>query len=121
MIFHTLNLIRIKDWSKNLLLLIPLVFSGQLLNIDLYSNIITAIIIFCLASSIIYILNDIKDISDDKIHSEKKLIKPLANGDLSIAYAQKLLVSFIFFLCFLVYLNNQIILHVIFYIILNLS
>ena len=49
---------------------------------------------FCLISSSIYILNDIKDIESDKLHPIKKN-RPLAKGDLSI---KKGILLFLFFI-----------------------
>lgn len=121
MLINILNLLRIKDWLKNLLIFLPVIFSNNLFQTQHYLNLIYGFFIFCLASSFVYIVNDIKDIDDDKIHPLKKNIKPLANGKLEVFLAKKILIILIFFLGLLLFLDNTILNLVFLYIILNLS
>ena len=121
MLINILNLLRIKDWLKNLLIFLPLIFSNNLFQTQHYLNLIYAFFIFCLASSFVYIVNDIKDIDDDKIHPLKKNIKPLANGKLQVFSAKKLLIILIISLGLLLFLDNTILYLVLLYIILNLA
>ena len=88
MFVHTLNLIRVKDWLKNLLIFIPLIFSDNLNRSEYYLDLFFTFFLFSFVCSIIYILNDIADIETDKLHRIKKNIKPLANGSLSIFFAK---------------------------------
>ena len=121
MLQNTLILMRYKDWLKNIIIIIPIIFSNNLKNYELYPNIIICFIIFCLASSIIYIINDIKDTKEDKHHSEKIHYKPIANGSISAKFAYLYILILIFFLIILVFNFQSIILyHIIFYLILNL-
>ncbi|HUP12090.1 MAG TPA: UbiA prenyltransferase family protein [Niastella sp.] len=77
-----LKLLRPKDWAKNLFLLLPLFFSGELFNWGQYPALLAGIAAFsCLASSI-YIINDYRDIEDDRKHHEKRS-RPLASGAVS--------------------------------------
>src|SRR5206468_7785027 len=77
-----LRLLRPKDWAKNLFLFIPLFFSGELFNASLYPKLLLGFVAFsCIASSI-YIINDYRDIEDDKRHPEKSK-RPLASGAVS--------------------------------------
>lgn len=77
-----LKLLRPKDWAKNLFLLLPLFFSGELFNWEKYPALLAGILAFsCLASSI-YIINDYRDIEDDRKHHEK-MSRPLASGAVS--------------------------------------
>ncbi|HUQ97126.1 MAG TPA: UbiA prenyltransferase family protein [Chitinophagaceae bacterium] len=77
-----LKLLRPKDWAKNLFLLLPLFFSGELFNWSKYPALLVGILAFsCLASSI-YIINDYRDIEDDRKHHEK-MNRPLASGAVS--------------------------------------
>ncbi len=81
-----LGLIRIKHWIKNFLVFLPLFFSSNILNINkLYIGIIS-FFIFCFSSSIVYMVNDILDIENDKLHPIKKN-RPLASGKISIKSA----------------------------------
>jgi decaprenyl-phosphate phosphoribosyltransferase len=77
-----LTLLRPKDWAKNLFLFIPLFFSGDFFHWDLYPKLILGFIAFSLVASSIYIINDYRDIEDDKKHPEKKT-RPLASGKVS--------------------------------------
>jgi len=87
-----LNLLRIHQYYKNVLIFLALFFSEKLLNFSLYPNIIIGFIVLCCASSLNYIINDIKDIEKDRIHPEKEKKKPLASGELSVSFAIVLLI-----------------------------
>ena len=77
-----IKLLRPKDWAKNLFLFIPLFFSGALFDWTKYPPLLLGIVAFsCIASSI-YIINDYRDIEDDRKHHEKKT-RPLASGAVS--------------------------------------
>ena len=77
-----LKLLRPKDWAKNLFLFIPLFFSGELFNWDIYPQLLLGFAAFsCMASSI-YIINDYRDIEDDKKHPIKSK-RPLPSGAVS--------------------------------------
>ncbi len=73
------ELIRVKQWYKNVVVFIPLVFAGKFL--DLKALVLTLIGFFalCLVSSSNYIINDLKDIEKDRRHPEKKF-RPIASG-----------------------------------------
>lgn len=77
-----LKLIRVKHYIKNLLIFIPLFFSGAYKDINNVIICLFAFLTFSFCSSIIYIINDIFDIEKDKLH-EKKKNRPLASGALS--------------------------------------
>ncbi len=76
------RLIRIKHWIKNLLVLFPILFAREALNVDLCIVAIVGFIAFCFASSSVYIFNDLNDIEADRIHPTKKE-RPLASGKVS--------------------------------------
>ena len=97
---------RIKQWYKNLIVFIPLVFSGVLLNTGSLWLSILAFICFCLASSGVYILNDIKDIEEDKKHPKKKN-RPIASGRISAQIGVLLAIVLLFLsLAMAYYLGN---------------
>lgn len=73
---------RPRQWPKNLFLLAGLIFDGQLTHFDSLSVTLLALILFCLASSLVYILNDLTDIKPDRLHPFKRN-RPLASGQLS--------------------------------------
>lgn len=77
-----LKLRRPKDWAKNLFLFIPLFFSGELFDWPIYPRLILGFVSFCCIASSIYIINDYRDIEDDKKHPDKSK-RPLASGTVS--------------------------------------
>ncbi len=81
-----LKLIRVKHWLKNFLVFVPLFFSMNLFHLDKVLLTIGAFFIFCISSSIVYIINDINDVEKDRLHPIKKK-RPLASGKISIASA----------------------------------
>lgn len=76
------KLIRVKHWIKNLLVFLPVV-CAKMVTTKSIGIILIGFLSFCLASSFIYIINDIKDINVDRLHPRKKL-RPLASGEVSV-------------------------------------
>lgn len=74
-----IQLIRPKDWAKNLFLFVPLFFAGMFFDTARLLDLFTGFICFSLVASAIYIMNDYRDIEDDKKHPVKK-DRPLASG-----------------------------------------
>ena len=82
-----LQLLRVKNYIKNALIILPFVFSGNFLTLaDNYIRILIGIILFCLSSSLIYIFNDLIDRKKDQLHP-KKCNRPLASGIIPIKVA----------------------------------
>jgi decaprenyl-phosphate phosphoribosyltransferase len=77
-----IKLLRPKDWAKNLFLFIPLFFAGELRNWSLYPSLLAGFLAFSFVASSIYIINDYRDIEDDRKHPEKSK-RPLASGAVS--------------------------------------
>jgi hypothetical protein len=77
---------RISQWVKNLAIFAPIVFSGKLLNVDLFFRTSLGFIILCLLSSSNYVFNDILDSPSDQKHPYKKR-RPIAKGEISISMA----------------------------------
>lgn len=74
---------RPKQWYKNSLLFICLVFAGHLGNGEMWATLVLAAVYFCLLSGCEYIINDILDREQDRKHPEKSK-RPIASGDLSL-------------------------------------
>lgn len=74
-----LKLIRIPNWFKNVFVFVPLVFSKHLFEVSYLQNAIYSFLVFSLASSFVYIINDIFDAERDSIHPIKKN-RPIAKG-----------------------------------------
>ncbi len=82
MIKHFSQLLRVPQWIKNLFVFVPLMFSLHLFEENYFISTAKAFVIFCLASSFIYIINDIIDIKADAVHPQKKN-RPLPSGAIS--------------------------------------
>ena len=77
-----IEILRPKQWYKNLLLFVPLVFSLNLF--DSHSVLVSLLgfFILCLSSSGSYIINDLIDFKRDSLHPEKAL-RPIPSGRVS--------------------------------------
>lgn len=80
--------LRPHQWVKNVLVFGALVFSRSLLDWSAIRLSMSAFLLFCAASSGIYLLNDLRDIDQDRKHPAKRL-RPLASGAVhpSVAFA----------------------------------
>jgi decaprenyl-phosphate phosphoribosyltransferase len=88
-----IKLIRPKDWAKNLFLFVPLFFAGKFFYQNILLQLLGGFMCFSLVASSIYIINDFRDIEDDKKHPAKKM-RPLASG--AVNKISALLIAFIF-------------------------
>ena len=77
---------RPRQWTKNLALFVGIVFAQQLLSLSSLERAFVAFAVFCLASSSVYLLNDLLDLENDRQHPIKKK-RPLASGDLPTSWA----------------------------------
>ena len=91
MIIHLFKLIRPKQWIKNFFVFAPLLFSRHIFHLEYVIPSIAAFIIFSLASSAVYIINDIMDVESDRVHPKKKY-RPIASGEVSVKQAMLFLV-----------------------------
>ena len=85
-IISIIKLIRVKHWIKNMLIFLPALFSGMILNKNVLLHSIIGFIIFSFISSCVYVINDISDIEKDKLHLTKKN-RPLPSGKIKIKEA----------------------------------
>lgn len=91
MIVHLVRLIRPKQWIKNFFVFAPLLFSKHIFHFDYVIPSIAAFFIFSLASSAVYIINDILDVESDRAHPKKKY-RPIASGEISVKQAMVFLI-----------------------------
>jgi 4-hydroxybenzoate polyprenyltransferase len=89
-----IKLIRPKQWVKNVFVLIPLFFGGELLNPHAVTTALLTFVSFCFAASSIYCLNDIVDVEADRRHPVK-CKRPVAAGIVTVTQAWLLMVGFI--------------------------
>jgi 4-hydroxybenzoate polyprenyltransferase len=83
---------RPRQWIKNSFVIAPLVFAGQFKDLYAVVQALEATILFCIASSAAYIVNDLRDIDRDRSHPSKSKTRPLASGVVSVRQALALLV-----------------------------
>ncbi len=81
-----LSLLRPRQWVKNVFILAPLCFAFRFTDIDAIAASVVAVACFMFLSSAVYILNDLLDIDEDRMHPKKKY-RPLASGLVSIPSA----------------------------------
>lgn len=74
--------LRPTQWIKNLNLFAAAILSGKIFEPTTLVQSTTAFVAFCLLSSSSYLVNDLADVSRDRLHTTKKL-RPLARGDIS--------------------------------------
>ena len=79
---HYIQLIRPKHWAKNLFLFVPPFFAGKFFELDKIGLLTGGFVAFSFLASSIYIINDYRDIEDDKKHPEKRK-RPLASGSVN--------------------------------------
>lgn len=80
------TLLRPNQWIKNIVIFGALIFSHEFANIEHVTTTIFAFAIFCVLSSVIYVVNDISDRESDRLHPSKSS-RPLASGAISVPTA----------------------------------
>ncbi len=98
-----IELLRPKQWIKNLFVFAPILFAGKLLDLPMLAQNILAFLAFCCISSSVYILNDVVDVESDRVH-KKKRYRPIAAGFVQIREA-KILFAVMLVLAFAVSYN----------------
>jgi 4-hydroxybenzoate polyprenyltransferase len=78
--------IRLKQATKNLFVFAALVFTGQLFDPAKFWLVLQAFILFTIVAGSIYLLNDLLDVEQDRLHPEKRK-RPLASGELPVPLA----------------------------------
>ena len=81
-----LKLMRPHHYIKNFLVFAALVCSGQLFDLQKMTAGFLGFAAFCLISSVVYIINDIRDVEKDRRHPTK-CNRPIASGAVSIRKA----------------------------------
>ena len=110
---NLLKFMRIKHYVKNFLIFIPLIFSGNLFISKDFLSCVIGFVTFSLLCSVVYIINDIKDVDKDRLHYKKKG-RPLASGIVSIKEAIFLLIILLSIILIIIVLNKFSIMSIIF-------
>ncbi|HEY0941145.1 MAG TPA: UbiA family prenyltransferase [Steroidobacter sp.] len=84
--------IRVYQWSKNLLLFVPLITAHLWSNLEAIVHVLFAAFAFSLCASSIYLINDLFDLSSDRAHPRKRF-RPIAAGLVPIGNAVALSVA----------------------------
>lgn len=119
--YDCLRLMRPKQWLKNVFVFTGIIFAGFLYDESLLLAVLTTAIAFCLASSGIYIINDIVDIENDRAHPVK-CNRPLPSGKVTLTAAIILSILCLasgLYLAFMI--SGKVLTIISFYIILNLA
>lgn len=70
------------QWHKNLIVFAALIFAVKLLDPAALARATAAFLIFCAISSVVYLINDVADREQDRLHPVKRL-RPIASGEVS--------------------------------------
>lgn len=114
--------LRLHQWTKNVLLAVPLLAAHLVLNLEAWLNVIIAFFGFSLVASASYLINDLVDLQSDRVHPNKRF-RPLASGDLGIP-AVLVLASALALLGFslsAVYLPSEFVAYLFAYVVLTLA
>jgi 4-hydroxybenzoate polyprenyltransferase len=76
---------RLHQWSKNLLLFLPMLAAHRLEPLLVLQS-FGAFVVFGLAASSVYLLNDLLDLPDDRAHPHKRH-RPIASGRITLPQA----------------------------------
>ena len=77
---------RPRQWTKNVLVATAPLAAGLLLDPRVLAGVALAFVSFCLVSAAVYLLNDVRDVEEDRLHPRKRL-RPIAAGELSPGFA----------------------------------
>ena len=117
-----LRTIRIKNWIKNILILVPVCFSFIPITKNLVLGFIDIFLCISILASMVYIINDIVDLKNDRNDLIKKK-RPLASGQ--ITKKNSLLICLVLSIFLFIYIfiknNNSLNIILISYFFLNLS
>ena len=79
LLYYLLVSLRPRQWLKNTVVFAAIFLGGELFDLDHLQAVWTTFIVFCLASSSMYLINDVVDRHKDRLHPTKKE-RPLASG-----------------------------------------
>ncbi len=120
-IYSLLKQMRIKQWTKNVLVFAALIFSPAEYSVNMFYDVLLSFILFSLVSSCVYILNDYMDLEADRNHPTKRF-RPMASGALNpqftLVFGLLLMIS-----CLIIafFMNISFALLLSFYVIINIA
>ncbi len=78
--------VRPRQWVKNVLVLAAPLAAGRLGSADTWASVAVAFVVFCLAAAGVYLVNDVRDVEEDRRHPTKRF-RPIAAGHLPVPVA----------------------------------
>jgi decaprenyl-phosphate phosphoribosyltransferase len=117
-----IKLARPNHYVKNGFVWIPLFFGHKLNDLQAVFNTFWAFFAFCLTASVVYVLNDLLDVQEDRLHPVKKL-RPIASGAITAKQATRFLLIFLVLAISVsfIFLSNNLLFILIAYLFLNLA
>ncbi len=73
---------RPRQWMKNVLVFTAPLAAGRLFERAVLVACVLAFVAFCLISATVYLINDVRDVEEDRLHPRKRF-RPIAAGELS--------------------------------------
>tara|TARA_B100000787_G_scaffold169642_1_gene161481 strand:- start:3350 stop:4213 length:864 start_codon:yes stop_codon:yes gene_type:complete len=115
------KLLRVKDYLKNFIILIPIFYAKRIFDYDLIQELFIIFITLNLSASIVYIFNDLVDLNND-IKDNYKKNRPLPSKKITKNQAYKIILSLFITLTTILLLkqNLELIFFLSLYLILNL-
>jgi 4-hydroxybenzoate polyprenyltransferase len=83
---HLLLSLRPAQWTKNLLVFAGLLFGRRLFDFASVVDAVSAFVVFCALSGVVYLVNDVADRESDRLHPLKSR-RPIASGALPVPVA----------------------------------
>jgi 4-hydroxybenzoate polyprenyltransferase len=83
---HLLLSLRPAQWTKNLLVFAGLLFGRRLFDSASVVDAVSAFVVFCALSGVVYLVNDVADRESDRLHPLKSR-RPVASGALPVPAA----------------------------------
>ena len=91
MIVALIKTLRPRQWVKNVFVAVPLFFALRLFDGVALARTAVGVALFCLISGCVYVLNDLVDAPQDRLHPQKRS-RPIASGALPVGVARTFLV-----------------------------
>lgn len=119
MLSDLITLLRPRHWVKNGFVIAPLIFAGHFTSKAAIVEIVIAFLLFSVAASAVYIVNDIRDIESDRRHPTKAKKRPLAAGRVAVPQALALLVLLYGIIAMGYFIQPQVVEVIVAYLLLN--
>ena len=85
-----IRLIRVKQWYKNLVVFLPIIFLVKFFDGDALLKVFLAFVALCFVSSANYVINDVVDFKRDRLNPEKKN-RPISSGRMGVGFVAQTL------------------------------